>query len=159
MIILTMRFLKLFAYKSKTPPDKIKEENDSDRVVGSMFENVVISNQVIPSNEELQLSNHLPIITSIPPSPNFDNPFAFSRISMEEWDIKHQDARCMYDEFPSKPYKGDKIISVGPVDAKVFYYNLTSIAVELSKKFVTENQCERGWDKIPKKNEHESENR
>ena len=96
------------------------------------------------------MSNHLPIITITRLSPNFDDSFAFSRIPREEWDIKLQDAGCIHDELPSKTYKENKIISVSPAETKAFYYKLTSIVVDLSKKFVTKNQCMCGWDKMPK---------
>ena len=45
--------------------------------------------------------------------------------------LKLQDVGCRHGELPSKSYKGNKIISVDPADAKVFYYNLISIAVDL----------------------------
>ena len=78
---------KTIRLEVKDPGDKIKEESNSDGIVGSLLENVVIKNQVIPVNKQLQLSNHLPIITILPPSPNFDDPFSFLRISKEEWDM------------------------------------------------------------------------
>ena len=122
---------KTILLEVEDPPDEINEENDSDGIVGSLFENALITNQVIPVNQQLQLFNHLPIVTIIPPSSNFDDPSAYSQISREECDIKLQDIGCRHDELPSKTYKGDNIISVGPADAKVFYYNLISIAVDL----------------------------
>jgi len=44
---------KIIWLEVKDPPDEIKEENNSDGIVGSLFENLVIINQVIPANEQL----------------------------------------------------------------------------------------------------------
>lgn len=103
------------------PPEDINKENDSDGEVASVLETSKIMNQVIPANQHLQLSNHDPITPIIPSSNNFGGPFAYSRISQEEWELKLQDIGCRQDELPSKTYKGNKIISFGPVDARVFY--------------------------------------
>ena len=51
---------------------------------------------------------------------------------------------------PSKRYKMSKIISIGPNDSDIlFYYDLTSIAVDYVKRMKTMQSKKSGWIKLP----------
>ena len=79
-----------------------------------------------------------------------DTSFASVRIPTEEWKQRLQDGGCAKCELKKKTYKKNKIPGYGPVECPIFYYDLTSIAIDWLKSFKNEHLLGRGWNKIPK---------
>ena len=49
-----------------------------------------------------------------------------------------------------KTYKKSKIPGYGPDEAPIYYFDLTSIAIDWLKSFKAQHLLGRGWNKIPK---------
>ena len=43
-----------------------------------------------------------------------------------------------------------RIAGYGPLEAPIFYYDLTSIAIDYLRNVKAQNELGRGWNKIPK---------
>ena len=68
-------------------------------------------------------------------------------------DIFHeriQDIGCTEKELSKKRYRQAKILSVGPEGKEVFFYDLTSIAVDYVKKMYAMCNEESAWKNLPK---------
>ena len=79
-----------------------------------------------------------------------DSSFASVRIPTEEWKRRLQDGGCAKSALKKKTYQKNKIPGYGPVECPIFYYDLTSIAIDWMKSFKNEHLLGRGWNKIPK---------
>lgn len=49
-------------------------------------------------------------------------------------------------------YKQAKVPAIKATGAILYYYDALSIAIDYLKSFASENELDRGWDKVPKKN-------
>jgi len=92
-----------------------------------------------------------------------DSPATFSQVSTDivlntnhtlipndVWNARIQDKGRAYNELGSKTYKRNKIISIGPDDQNLFFFDLTAIAVDFSKIMKSMQELEEGWKKLPK---------
>ena len=92
-----------------------------------------------------------------------DSPATFSQVSTDVylnttttlipndvWNARVQDKGRPYNELGSKTYKRNKIISIGPEDQHLFFFDLTAIAVDFSKIMRSMQELEEGWKKLPK---------
>lgn len=71
------------------------------------------------------------------------------KIPLEDWDQWLQDAGCpTQNAMPNKTYKSNQIPPIGP--DRIFYFYLTSIAVDIYKGLITARDMGHGWSKIPK---------
>ena len=59
-----------------------------------------------------------------------DTSFASVRIPTEEWKRRLQDGGCAKSALKKKTYQKNKIPGYGPVECPIFYYDLTSIAID-----------------------------
>ena len=66
------------------------------------------------------------------------------------WKKRLQDKGCKRDKLPKKTYKRSSIMALGTKDDPIYYYDLTSIAIDMTEKMYVENNMGRGWSKIPK---------
>ena len=48
-----------------------------------------------------------------------------------------------------KTYKESKIFSIGPKGGLLYYYGLSSIAIDFGKAFKNAKEMETGWTKVP----------
>ena len=71
-------------------------------------------------------------------------------ITNDVWNTRIQDKGGSYDELGSKYYQRNKIISVGPEENKVFFYDLTGIMVKFCKIMRQAKDLGDGWKKLPK---------
>ena len=72
------------------------------------------------------------------------------KITPNEWRLNLQDSGCTDVELVNKRYKGSKIISVGPKGGdQLFYYGITSIAVDYVKEMVKQKKNGVAWFKLP----------
>ena len=72
------------------------------------------------------------------------------KLENELWFARIQDPGGKEECLPSKRYKMSKIISIGPNDSDIlFYYDLTSIAVDYVKQMKTMQSNKSGWIKLP----------
>ena len=81
---------------------------------------------------------------------NDESDFSKVRISDDEWNVRLQDPGCTKDALASNTYRRSHIPGIGPLGMEVYYYHLTSIAVDYLKLFTEENTLKRGWAKVPK---------
>ena len=51
---------------------------------------------------------------------------------------------------PKQSYKQAKIPAITATGVTLYYYDLSSIAIDYLKSFASENVLNRGWDKVPK---------
>ena len=79
-----------------------------------------------------------------------DTTFGNVKIPDDEWKRRIQDGGCAISELKKKTYKKNKIPGYGPKEAPIYYFDLTSVAIDWLKNFKSENQLGRGWNKIPK---------
>ena len=88
-------------------------------------------------------NNHLiePIVTPC---------YLYVKLPNELWFDRIQDLGVEEKKLPKKRYKGSKVISIGPNDEDtLFYYDLTSIAVDYVKLMKGMNTEKTGWQKLP----------
>ena len=76
--------------------------------------------------------------------------YANIMIITDEWQNRLQDLGCSQAELKVKRYKGSNIAPYGPKETPIYYYNLTSIAIDYLKSFKKEKDVGRGWTKVPK---------
>ena len=72
------------------------------------------------------------------------------KVADEKWHARLQDKGCDKDGMPSKTYNRSQIPGIGPKGHEVFYYDLTSTAIDILHNMKMENDVGRGWSKIPK---------
>ena len=76
--------------------------------------------------------------------------YANIMIPTHEWKNRIQDVGCSKAELKVKRYKGSNISPYGPKEAPIYYFHLTSIAIDYLKCFKKEKDLGRGWAKVPK---------
>ena len=76
--------------------------------------------------------------------------YANIMIPTHEWNNRIQDVGCSKVELKVKRYKGSNISPYGPKEAPIYYFHLTSIAIDYLKCFKKEKDLGRGWAKVPK---------
>ena len=76
--------------------------------------------------------------------------YANIMIPTHEWNNRIQDVGCSKVELKVKRYKGSNISPYGPKEAPLYYFHLTSIAIDYLKCFKKDNDLGRGWTKVPK---------
>ena len=70
-------------------------------------------------------------------------------ISDDLWQHHFQDNGCTLSNLHKKVYNRMKIPPVGPPESPMYYYNISSIAIDYLKKFSTEKELGNGWNKVP----------
>ena len=95
--------------------------------------------------------NHLMMNTTndIPLTVEADQ-FQPVRVEERVWYSRMQDEGCEKSKLPKKTYLQSTIPPIGPKDSPLFYYDLSSIAIDLLKKMWYEKEMGRGWAKLPK---------
>ena len=64
--------------------------------------------------------------------------------------MRIQDNRCSKSSLPKATYKKSRTLALGPEENPIYYYHLTSIAIDMSQKMLSEYQLGRDWTKLPK---------
>ena len=83
------------------------------------------------SNAEI-LENQSPVeFASVTMPATDDNGFASVKVNEEVWATRLQDKGNKKEEMPANTYHCSKIPSVGPNGHDVYYYNLTSLAIDI----------------------------
>jgi len=59
-------------------------------------------------------------------------------IPQMEWENRLKNAWCTKEELKVKRYKGNNIALYGPKESPLYYYNLSSIAIDYVKSFKKE---------------------
>jgi len=72
------------------------------------------------------------------------------RVEERVWYSRMHDEGCEKSKLPKKTYLQSTIPPIGPKDSPLFYYDLSSIAIDLLKKMWYEKEMGRGWAKLPK---------
>ena len=67
----------------------------------------------------------------------------------DEWDKRIQDIGCAESELQRKRYRKANIFSVGPEGSQLFYYDLTSAAVDYAKDIQQLSVDGTAWKKLP----------
>ena len=65
------------------------------------------------------------------------------------WNLRIQDTGCTEDKLKKKVYCRNKVMCVGPAGNKLFYYDLTALAVDINK-IIRDPLHRNEWSKIPK---------
>ena len=68
------------------------------------------------------------------------------------WNKRIQDVGCKETDLTSRTYQRNKIMSVGPENSQLFYYDLTAIAVDFTKIMRDPKNFAQSWTKLPKNN-------
>ena len=80
-----------------------------------------------------------------------DNVFASGKVTKEVWATLLQDkGTSEKDDIPANTYCRSKIPGVGPKGHEVYYFDLTSLAIDILSNMKLENDLGRGWSKVPK---------
>ena len=66
------------------------------------------------------------------------------------WHQRIQDKGCAKHQLTKMTYRKSRIMALGTKELPVYYYDLTSIAIDLSHKMEDERKMGRGWVKLPK---------
>ena len=94
------------------------------------------------------------VITIVAPPANAakdeDEIFSKVRLYEDDWNVRLQDSGCTKDALPSNTYRRSHIPGMGPLGMEMYYYHLTSSAVDYLRFFQEENTLGRGWAKVPK---------
>ena len=61
------------------------------------------------------------------------------------WHQRLQDKGCSKENLPKLTYKKSRIMALGTHEIPVYYYNLTSIAIDMASKMEIEKNMGRGW--------------
>ena len=103
------------------------------------------------SNAEI-IENQSPVeFASVTMPATNDNGFGLGKVTEEVWAIRLQDKGTSEKaEMPSNTYRRLKIPGVGPKGHEVYYYDLTSLAIDILSNMKLENDFGRGWSKVPK---------
>ena len=76
--------------------------------------------------------------------------FMAIRIEDRLWQQRIQDEGCVKKDLPKRTYLSSNIPPIGPTETCLYYYHLSSIAIDFLKKMFVEKEMGRGWVKIPK---------
>ena len=66
------------------------------------------------------------------------------------WNNRIQDKGRLFHDLGNKSYRRNKIIGVGSGENKIYYYEITAIAVDFTNILRTANDLGTGWEKTPK---------
>ena len=133
----------------------IQRSTSSERDVGSLAGLIIrIPSTLQSANNSMSLfEDQSPVectlTTTPPPLPDINGYMSVS-IADERWHARLQDKGCDKDKMPSKTYNRSQIPGIGPKGHEVFYYDLTSLAIDILSNMKTENDLGRGWTKVPK---------
>ena len=78
-----------------------------------------------------------------------DNGYASVKILDTEWNIRLQDKGCTKAMLPNTHYRRSQIPPIGPEGAQTYYFQLTSIAIDILLHMKVEKDLGRGWSKVP----------
>ena len=102
------------------------------------------------SNQQL-IENQSPVeFVSTTLATDDDEVYASVRIPDHLWTQRLQDKGCTKDKMPAKVYQRAKIPPFGPKGDEIYYYGLTSIAIDIIANMKLENDLGLGWSKVPK---------
>ena len=79
-----------------------------------------------------------------------DDGYASVRVPDDVWKARIQDKGCTKEKMPAKTYERSQIPPIGPDGHQIYYYALTSIAIDILSNMKLENDLGRGWSKVPK---------
>ena len=82
------------------------------------------------------------------PVPEIDISILNVMIPSTEFEDRLQDKGCNLHQLPKNTYKMSKIPPYGPKEKSLYYYHLTSIAIDYIKNFKKEKDLDRGWNKV-----------
>ena len=71
-------------------------------------------------------------------------------IDNDVWNGRLQGRGCTIDKLKNKYYRASKIPSIGPKGDELYYPELFSIAVDMSKEMYSQKEMGIGWMKVPK---------
>ena len=103
--------------------------------------------QVVPHEDT---DDATPTVAAPPstPSSEIDTSISNVMIPLIEWNDWLQDRGCSIHHLPKPTYKQSKIPPYGPKEKSLYYYHLTSIAIDYIKNFKKEKDLDRGWNKV-----------
>ena len=103
-----------------------------------------------PSSDHASLPSTTTSIPSSLPSPE-ESTLDYASVRLEEdlWKQRLQDTGSTLKSLPKKHYKRSKIPPIGPKESPVYYYYISSIAIDYLNIFAKEKQLGRGWKKVP----------
>ena len=76
--------------------------------------------------------------------------YASVQIKDDVWNLRLQDKGSTKEMMPAKTYERSQIPPIGPEGYQTYYYDLTSIAIDILSNMKMENELGRGWSKVPK---------
>ena len=101
------------------------------------------------SNQQL-IVNQSPVESTSNATPAVDDPFSSVRVPDALWTTRLQDKGCSKEMMPAKLYNRAQIPPIGPKGDEIYYFDLTSTAIDILTNMKLESDLGRGWSKVPK---------
>ena len=102
-----------------------------------------------PSDLSSLPSTTSPNASSLPSTETSTNEYANVRLQDDLWNQRIQDSGSTLENLPKKHYKRSKIPAIGPKESPMYYFYISSIAIDYLNTFTKEKELGRGWKKVP----------
>ena len=102
-----------------------------------------------PSDLSSLPSTTSPNASSLPSTETSTNEYANVRLQDDLWNQRIQDSGSTLENLPKKHYKRSKIPAIGPKESPMYYFYISSIAIDYLNTFTKEKELGRGWKKLP----------